>query len=105
MPGILVRMPVSQVAALDAYIAAQPDPMPSRPEAIRKLLQKALAAEAPPTPAAIDSRIEALEAKVASIPDHDGEPSPAAAMNTMTKALAEAELTGLRTKRKRVKKT
>jgi hypothetical protein len=31
------------VDGIDAWIAAQPDPKPSRPEAIRRLLEKALA--------------------------------------------------------------
>ena len=30
-------------ARIDAWIAAQPDPKPSRPEAIRRLVEKALA--------------------------------------------------------------
>lgn len=38
-----VRLPPEQLAPLDAWIAAQPDPKPSRPEAIRKLLDGALA--------------------------------------------------------------
>lgn len=31
--------------ALDSWIAAQPDPKPSRPEAIRRLIEKALGSE------------------------------------------------------------
>jgi len=31
------------LVAIEAWIAAQPDPKPSRPEAIRRLLEKALA--------------------------------------------------------------
>lgn len=38
-----VRLPPEQLAPLDAWIAAQPDPKPSRPEAIRKLLDGAFA--------------------------------------------------------------
>ncbi|CAO4184893.1 CopG family transcriptional regulator [Methylorubrum populi] len=40
---VTVRVPPAQLAPLDAWIAAQPDPKPSRPEAIRKLLDGALA--------------------------------------------------------------
>lgn len=40
---ILVRLMPMQVAPLDAWIEAQPDPKPSRPEAIRRLLQQVLA--------------------------------------------------------------
>jgi len=35
--GIMVRMRESDLAVLDEWIAAQPDPKPSRPEAIRRL--------------------------------------------------------------------
>jgi hypothetical protein len=33
-----VRIPDHQLAALDAWIAVQPAPKPTRPEAIRRLL-------------------------------------------------------------------
>jgi metal-responsive CopG/Arc/MetJ family transcriptional regulator len=39
--GVLVKLPPDQLATLDAWIAAQAQP-PSRPEAIRTLLQHAL---------------------------------------------------------------
>jgi hypothetical protein len=39
---VTVRIPPDQLAALDAWIAAQPDPKPSRPEAIRAFVAKAL---------------------------------------------------------------
>jgi len=35
---VLVRLMPTQVAPLDAWIEAQPDPKPSRPEAIRHAL-------------------------------------------------------------------
>lgn len=35
----MVRVMPPDVSALDAYIAAQPDPQPSRPEAIRLALR------------------------------------------------------------------
>lgn len=35
--GLHVALPPEQLAALDAWIAAQPEPRPSRPEALRKL--------------------------------------------------------------------
>jgi hypothetical protein len=38
-----VSLPPQPLAALDAWIAARPEPRPSRPEAIRQLLEKALA--------------------------------------------------------------
>ena len=45
-PGILVRLEAKQIAVLDDWIAAQPDPKPSRPGAIRRLLAAALDAKA-----------------------------------------------------------
>ena len=39
MPGVMVRMPPSDIASLDTWIAAQPEPRPSRPEAIRLALK------------------------------------------------------------------
>jgi Arc/MetJ-type ribon-helix-helix transcriptional regulator len=37
------RMPADLEAKLDAWIERQPDPKPSRSEAIRRLLERALA--------------------------------------------------------------
>lgn len=44
--GVLigVRLHPNHLAALDAYIAVQPLPAPSRPEAIRNILRKHLGA-------------------------------------------------------------
>ena len=39
-----VRLPPDQLAILDAWVDVQPDPKPSRPEAIRQLLQLSLGA-------------------------------------------------------------
>jgi Ribbon-helix-helix protein, copG family len=38
-----VRLPPDELAELDAHIAAAPDPKPTRPEAIRRLVRKGLA--------------------------------------------------------------
>ena len=38
-----IRIPVELFEALDAWIAEQPEPLPTRPEAVRHILQKALA--------------------------------------------------------------
>jgi metal-responsive CopG/Arc/MetJ family transcriptional regulator len=43
--GIHVALPPDPLARLDAWIEAQPDPKPSRPEAIRRLLEKALSSK------------------------------------------------------------
>ena len=37
-----VRVQPKELSSLDCWIAAQADPKPSRPEAIRRLLEKAL---------------------------------------------------------------
>ncbi len=41
---IMVRLQPDQLAALDHWIEAQPDPKPSKPEAIRRLIEKGIAA-------------------------------------------------------------
>lgn len=40
-----VRLPPAELASLDAWIAAQPDPKPSRPEAVRRLMEIGLAGQ------------------------------------------------------------
>ncbi|GLK67022.1 hypothetical protein GCM10008179_06600 [Hansschlegelia plantiphila] len=40
---VTVRLPPDLLHPLDAWIAQQPDPKPSRPEAIRRLVDQALA--------------------------------------------------------------
>jgi hypothetical protein len=44
VPGepVVVRMRPEQIKALDAWIVSQPDPKPSRPEAVRRLLDARL---------------------------------------------------------------
>ena len=43
--GVMVRMQEAHLAALDAWIERQPEPKPSRPEAIRRLVEKGLEAK------------------------------------------------------------
>lgn len=38
MPGLMVRMPPDQLAALDAFIARESEPKPTRPEVVRRAL-------------------------------------------------------------------
>ena len=45
MPGVMLRMPLPLLAALDAWIEKQQEPKPSRPEAVRRLVAKALGVE------------------------------------------------------------
>lgn len=42
---LTVRVPPEELAALDAWIARQPEPKPSRPEALRRLAAKGLAGD------------------------------------------------------------
>jgi Arc/MetJ-type ribon-helix-helix transcriptional regulator len=42
-PTVALRLPLDAVEAVDAWIAAQPEPRPSRSEIIRRLLVEALA--------------------------------------------------------------
>jgi hypothetical protein len=42
---IVVRMQLPKLQALDAWIAQQPPPFPSRPEAIRRLVEIGLRAQ------------------------------------------------------------
>jgi transcriptional regulator with XRE-family HTH domain len=50
----------------------------------------------------ISQQIDALEDKISSMPAPTA-PSPEAAMNTMRKAVAESDLTKLKTRRKRIR--
>jgi hypothetical protein len=45
-PNVGLRLYPEQDAAIEAWINRQPDPKPTRPEAIRRLVDKGLAAEA-----------------------------------------------------------
>ena len=42
-----VRIHELMLSAIDAYIAAEPEPRPTRPEAIRRILAEVLAAKTP----------------------------------------------------------
>ncbi|MCW6511532.1 hypothetical protein [Lichenifustis flavocetrariae] len=106
-PAVTSRLTDEIVAGLDAYSDRQPDPKPSRSEMIRKILEDRLVHEGLIPPAnvapAISTQIEALEDKIATIPDAD-EPSPEAAMNVMRKALAENDLANLKGRQPRPKR-
>jgi hypothetical protein len=42
---LTLRLPPDHLARLDAWIVSLPDPKPTRPEALRRLMDKALAGE------------------------------------------------------------
>lgn len=100
--GVLCRLHDEQLGALDTWIAAQPDPKPSRPEAIRTALKEWLTGLGLLGPS-IPEQIAHLEQKIASIPEHDG-PSPEAALATMKKAYVENELAKLKNTRTRARR-
>jgi hypothetical protein len=43
--GVYVKIPPKELAAIDAWISKQPDPKPTRPQAIRRLVEKSIADE------------------------------------------------------------
>jgi hypothetical protein len=98
MLGVRVQPP--QLKTLDAWIEAQPDPKPSRPEAIRQLLDKALqgGVSAPE----LEDRITEVKQRLA-VPDVEEVASPAKGMEILRRGLAENELRTLRQKRVRTK--
>lgn len=81
----------------------QPEPQPTRPEAIRTALEDWLAERRPLPPAELDQKIGALDAKASSL-DVAGEPSPRRALNQMKKALVENEKTKLVNRRAKARK-
>ncbi len=97
---VQVRLQPQQMSALDAWIASQPEPRPSRPEAIRRLLEQALASLEPP--GTLDQQIARHERTLATNPISDA-PSPATGVATLRRGLAETKLRAL--KARKAKKT
>jgi hypothetical protein len=99
-----LRLPSDLANALDAWASSRPEPQPSRSEAIRRLVERALAAEgvasATVTAAALEHQISKAEAAIAAMSEH-AEPSPEAALAAMDKAIAENDLVRLKNKRMR----
>ena len=90
-----VRLKAALLARLDDWIAKR-DGKPSRPEAIRELLEQVLGTEdaiAHAQSKALDARIEHLEGTVADLePKASGEPSPETGMAMLRKAKIRNEL-------------
>ena len=102
---LAVRVPPDDLAKLDAWIAAQPEPRPSRPEALRRLASEALTRPVErqhQSDASLDRQIAEQETAIAEIPEHS-EPSPEAGMAAMDRAVAENDLTDMKNKRTRRK--
>jgi hypothetical protein len=85
--------------AVDHWIARQPEPKPTRTEAIRRLVTKALQIEAHPS---LDQQIATVKEQLA-VPDVESGPSPEAGMEALRRGLAENELRTLKQKRRRSK--
>jgi hypothetical protein len=68
-----VRLPPAELGALDAWIAAQPEPQPTRPEAVRRLLAVALAPDKVGEQVGLSiSKVEtalAQESEIATVPE------------------------------------
>ena len=98
-PSGLVRLPISVFDAVDGWIAGRPEPRPSRPEAIRRLVEQALASTGlPQSDASLDRQIADQEAAIAQMPSSKAR-SPEAALAVMDKALAKNELVKMKNKR------
>ena len=96
-------------ARIDQWIEAKPNPKPSRPEAIRQLVEKGLDSESAARPesarqsdASLDQKIANQETAIAQMHQHS-EPSPEAGMAAMDKAAAENDLIDMKNKRTRRK--
>lgn len=84
---VVVRLHPPLMKPLDAWIAAHPDPKPTRPEAIRRLLEKALLAGSSQSAAATVAKAEKIAAK--PVPE---KPSPARGEALLKKGLADVVL-------------
>jgi hypothetical protein len=98
----MVRIPRDLIGPLDAWISDQPNPKPTRPEAIRQALTEWLIGKgllkAVATPEAIAAKIEKLEAKADALKPGDGPPSPTKALKTMKRAVVKNEVRKLKNK-------
>ena len=59
---LMVRVPPGELARLDEWIARQLEPRPTRPEAIRRLVERGLAADGVASPDAGSIAVEDLNA-------------------------------------------
>jgi len=104
-PTTALRLENQLLERVDAWVATRPEPRPTRPEAIRRLVEKGLSADSVGnTDASLDRQIAEQEVTIAEMPEPAG-PSPEAALATMDKALAKNDLIKLKNKRTRQKIT
>ena len=101
---IPVRLKSDLLSRLDVWISKQ-DHNPSRPEAIRELLEQVLGANIEPveTPP-VEVQIKRLEKKVADLkPKATGEPSPETGMAMLRRGRAKSDLAKAKNKRARAR--
>jgi hypothetical protein len=97
--AIGLRLPPDQLDALDAWIAKLSDPKLTRPEAIRRLLQQALAV---PQQHSIEDKI-ALAEKIIEKTEIPEKRSPDRGLAMLKKGKAEAALAGLKAHRRKLR--
>jgi hypothetical protein len=100
---VLVRMPRKTIAALDVWIGRQTEPKPSRPDAVRRLLDHILADGGPKTVLSVEQKIARAKRKVANI-DVPDEPSLQKGVAMLRRGTAEAGLAALKAKKKQTTK-
>jgi hypothetical protein len=99
--GLRARIAPRLAAIIDDWISAQPDPKPSRSQAIRRLVSLGLAAsgfEAPSGETGLEERISRIQHRLAT-PAPSGPPSPEKGMAMLKRGLAENKLRGLKQRR------
>lgn len=96
-----VRLQPTLLHPLDGWIAAQPDPKPTRPEAIRRILSRGLKGNS--AGADLEHRIMEVKERLA-VPDVEKTPTPAKGMEMLRRGLAQNELRTLKQKRLRSKR-
>jgi hypothetical protein len=98
---VLVRMMPAAIEALDSWIARQPNPQPTRPDAIRKLIDYALV-DGGPKILSVEQKIARAKRKIAKNPIPKA-PSPEKGMAMLRRGKAEAGLAAFKTKARKPK--
>jgi hypothetical protein len=89
---VMVRVMPAQIGALDSWISNQPEPQPSRPEAIRRLLANALGETPGHT---VDDKIAIAERVIEDTPIPKKR-TPQRGLAMLKRGKAEAALAGLK---------
>ena len=97
-PTAPVRVPEALLSEIDAWAERQPEPIPSRSDAIRQLLEHALADGGPRPAPSVEQKIARAKRRIAKIAVPD-EPSPRKGMAMLRRGKAEAGLAALKGKK------